>query len=281
MFPSEVTDQHLVSLSAAPPRQPGLMYSSASSSLDIAPWVPPRQPVSAGLRGSGLDPPTYRDVVGRDSPISPDNLPRAARAYASQKYFHKPRRPANKVRFSVDDQQVGQGCREPGSQVYWTGGARVPDFMAPGYGQRGQRESPAATTNSQKPSTGANVHIPSRPYQHHTQHTDSTRSPLTQTPQTSLSQPDLFLSLNTGQHAGGIPRHQPIKAASSGRSAGPPNPSFPLLPHQRYLTSNSPPNRGLLPPLNASIEEDDDDGSTTTSGSYAVEDNILNTSVEC
>ncbi|GFR85985.1 cadherin-related protein [Elysia marginata] len=182
--------------SGGAPRQAGPVFGSVASSLDSAPWIPPRQPVSAGSRGSGVDPPTYRDLS------MPDSLPRAARAYASQKDFTKPRRPAGKVRFSVDDQLVGRDSQT--GPVYWTGGARAPGSA--GYGP---------------------LH---------------------------------------GQHRVGGP---------------PPNPSFPLLPHQRYLTSNPPPSRGLLPPLNASLDEDEDDGSTTTSGSYAVEDNILNVSVEC
>ncbi|RUS76827.1 hypothetical protein EGW08_015413 [Elysia chlorotica] len=260
---------------AGAPRQSGPVYGSASSSLDSAPWVPPRQPMGVAMRGSGADPPTYRDVVGRDT-SGPDNLSRAARAYASQKDFHKPRRPAGKVRFSVDDQLVGQG-REPG-QVYWTGEARTPNLTSFTGNPAHHRESPALGS-SHKPPTGANLNLASHPY-YPSHNSDSRRSPLQQTAQnSSSSQPDLFKSL-ASSHAGGIPRHQP-KPALSGRPAGPPNPSFPLLPHQKYLTSNPASNRGLLPPMNASIDEDEDDGSTTTSGSYAVEDNILNISVEC
>ncbi|RUS76828.1 hypothetical protein EGW08_015414, partial [Elysia chlorotica] len=192
---------------AGAPRQSGPVYGSASSSLDSAPWVPPRQPMGVAMRGSGADPPTYRDVVGRDT-SGPDNLSRAARAYASQKDFHKPRRPAGKVRFSVDDQLVGQG-REPG-QVYWTGEARTPNLTSFTGNPAHHRESPALG-NSHKPPTGANLNLASHPY-YPSHNSDSRRSPLQQTAQnSSSSQPDLFKSL-ASSHAGGIPRHQPKPA---------------------------------------------------------------------
>lgn len=273
------------------PRQTPQVFGSVASSLDSAPWVPPRQPVggASASRGTGLDPPTYRDIN------KPDNLPRAARAYASQKDFHKPRRPAGKVRFSVDDQLTGRET-QPG-EVYWTGGgARRPDQTSAGYGgqQRNQLDS-LALGPIHKPSSGGNSSVlPTRPYPPPPYSPESNLSPLPRTVQPpsasasssshSSSQPDLFLLALNSSHAGGIPRHppKPRPVGGAGRSGVPPNPSYPLLPHQRSLAPNAPPpNRGLLPPLSTSIDEDEDDGSTTTSGSYAVEDNILNISVEC
>ncbi|GFN94252.1 protocadherin-11 x-linked [Plakobranchus ocellatus] len=272
----------------APPTK-GRMYGLKTSDLDPTPWVPPRQPMNAGSHDPDMDPPSYRSLVARDT-SSMDNLPRAARQYASQKDFSKPRRPPNKVRFSVDDQVVGQGGsgrgREPG-QVYWTGGNRESDLahskQPSGYGHPGQHEQQPLSTFLD-PSNTAKLHPSSRLHTtpQTAQNSDTSRSPVSFTPHnsstSSFSHPDLHQSLTP---AGGLPRQQHKLSNIPARSAGPPNPSYPLLPHQKYHPSHPSSNRVLLPSLNASIDEDEDDGSTTTSGSYAVEDNILNISVEC